>query len=69
MAEAEADQPGNVAQAAGAPPPWHAAFPKPSNPEPPGVTAADILERFKEGKMPGNGYVLVDLRRNDHEVI
>lgn len=52
-----------------APAPWHAAYPKPSNPEPPAVTASDILRRFNEGKMPGHEYILVDLRRNDHEVI
>ena len=56
------------ADAASATPPWHAAYPKPSNPAPPAVTAEEIRRRFDDGNLPGKTYVLVDLRRNDHEV-
>ncbi|KAI9882353.1 MAG: hypothetical protein M1823_005896 [Watsoniomyces obsoletus] len=48
-------------------PPWHAAYPAPSNPDPPSITAAELLERMQQGQQPGKDFVLVDLRRNDHE--
>lgn len=55
------------ADAASATPPWHAAYPKPSNPAPAAVTAEEIRRRFDDGNLPGKTYLLVDLRRNDHE--
>ncbi len=50
------------------PPPWHAAYPAPSNPDPPAITGAELLERVQQGQRPGKDFVLVDLRRADHEV-
>lgn len=54
--------------------PWHAAFPAPRH-QPahiPDVDREDVLALFKEGKRPGGrakgGFLLVDVRRNDHEV-
>lgn len=47
--------------------PWHANYPSPRN------TAASILRQevlqwLQAGKLPGDDYVLVDVRRNDFEV-
>jgi len=49
--------------------PWHAAYPAPRNSQPEGIRREDVLEMMKLGeKKAGMNYVLVDLRRNDHEV-
>lgn len=46
--------------------PWHAAYPEPrSNPE--SIERSKVLELLKEGKQ-SERFVLVDLRRTDHEV-
>ena len=47
--------------------PWHAAFPAPRNTAA-SITREEVLQWMREGKEPGKDYVLVDLRRNDHEV-
>ncbi|CAN9164047.1 unnamed protein product [Alternaria alternata] len=48
--------------------PWHAAYPAPRNSQPEGIRRENVLEMMKHGeKKAGKNYVLVDLRRNDHE--
>lgn len=48
--------------------PWHAAYPAPR--EQPGSLAREqVLEMLKSGaRTPGRDFLLIDLRRNDHEV-
>jgi hypothetical protein len=52
--------------------PWHAAFPTPrhQSSQLPDVDKEDVLNLLKDGKQPGErgGFLLVDVRRNDHEV-
>lgn len=52
--------------------PWHTAFPAPRHQAEnlPDVEKEDVLALLKEGKKPGErgGFLLVDVRRNDHEV-
>ncbi|KAK0725345.1 Rhodanese-like domain-containing protein [Lasiosphaeris hirsuta] len=45
--------------------PWHAAYPAPKSP-PKGMSREAVLEMMKEA-VAGKDYVLVDLRRADHE--
>lgn len=53
-------------------PPWHAAFPEPRHKADalPDVEKEDVLSLLNEGKKSGThgGFLLVDVRRNDHEV-
>ncbi|KAF2687104.1 Rhodanese-like protein [Lentithecium fluviatile CBS 122367] len=49
-----------------APPPWHAAYPAPRNPTPASMTREEVLAMMKQSQA-GRDFVLVDLRRNDHE--
>lgn len=53
-------------------PAWHAAFPAPRHQSSslPDVEKEDVLALLKDGKLPGDrgGFLLVDVRRNDHEV-
>ncbi|KAG0633281.1 Rhodanese-like domain-containing protein [Tuber brumale] len=47
--------------------PWHAAYPKPIS-EAVFLPRSTVLEWFSSNdKLPGKHFVLVDLRRNDHE--
>lgn len=48
--------------------PWHAAYPAVRALDLPSITCAELLQWYKEGKRPGSEFVLVDLRRTDHEV-
>lgn len=48
--------------------PWHAAYPEPKNTSPDSVSRSDLLERLNRGEQPGRDFLLIDLRRNDHEV-
>jgi hypothetical protein len=48
--------------------PWHAAYPAVRALDLPSITCAELLRWYKEGKSPGSEFVLVDLRRTDHEV-
>lgn len=48
--------------------PWHAAYPDPKNTAPEHITRFELLEKFRRGEQPGRDFLLVDLRRNDHEV-
>jgi hypothetical protein len=47
--------------------PWHAAFPKPQSTAQT-ISRSEVLARLKGGEVPGRDFLLVDLRRNDHEV-
>lgn len=47
--------------------PWHEAFPAPRTTAPT-ISRQEVLQWFREGKKPGKDFVLVDLRRADHEV-
>ncbi len=50
------------------PAPWYAAYPAPkSNAD--GISREEVLEMLKAGEeVAGKDFVLVDVRRNDHEV-
>lgn len=49
--------------------PWHAAYPPPRNKTPAAMMRQDVLEMVKDSNnIAGRDYVLVDLRRTDHEV-
>ncbi|KAH7230645.1 Rhodanese-like domain-containing protein [Fusarium redolens] len=48
--------------------PWHAAYPPPLNKTPAAMTRQEVLEVMKDSKnIAGKNYVLIDLRRTDHE--
>lgn len=49
-------------------PAWHAKYPKPQTEVPKAVSKQDLLARIKSGEKAGVDFLLVDLRRNDHEV-
>lgn len=50
-------------------PSWHSAYPAPRNTEPGKMMREELLGLLKtDGKFAGRDFVLVDLRRNDHEV-
>ena len=48
--------------------PWHAAYPPPKNENPPSIRRNEVLQLFRDGKKVGKDFILVDLRRTDHEV-
>lgn len=48
--------------------PWYAAYPEPRNKDPDSISRADLLQRFQAGQKPGVDFLLIDLRRTDHEV-
>ncbi|KAK7598585.1 hypothetical protein V3481_000208 [Fusarium oxysporum f. sp. vasinfectum] len=48
--------------------PWHAAYPPPLNKTPAAMTRQAVLEMMKDSKnIAGKDYILIDLRRTDHE--
>ncbi|PTB37390.1 uncharacterized protein TrAFT101_011115 [Trichoderma asperellum] len=48
--------------------PWHAAFPSPRKQEPGAMTRGEVLKMMKDsGSEAGKDYLLVDLRRTDHQ--
>ncbi|KAK9349902.1 hypothetical protein V1523DRAFT_442939 [Lipomyces doorenjongii] len=47
--------------------PWHAAYPE-ARTVAASISRLELLKWFREGKIPGRDFVLVDLRRTDHEV-
>ncbi len=49
--------------------PWHEAYPPPRCRNPASITAPELLHALKAGSKPGVDFLLVDLRRNDHEVL
>jgi arsenical-resistance protein 2 len=63
----------STAAALAPPPPWHAAYPAPRKPEQQGATREEVLamleSQLKDQNRSGpRDFVLVDLRRTDHEV-
>lgn len=48
--------------------PWHEAYPQPRNTSPNHITREDLLSRLQTGQEAGRDLLLIDLRRNDHEV-
>ncbi|OCK93535.1 uncharacterized protein K441DRAFT_661445 [Cenococcum geophilum 1.58] len=48
-------------------PPWYAAYPAARNKDPATISRLDLLALIKQGKKPGKDFILVDLRRTDHE--
>ena len=62
----------NTANAAEKEQAWHASFPEPRHKtsDLPDVEKEDVLALLKDGKKSGEqgGFLLVDVRRNDHEV-
>jgi arsenical-resistance protein 2 len=49
--------------------PWYAAYPDPKDRNPAGILRQDVLEMLKQGNSStSKDFVLVDLRRNDHQV-
>lgn len=47
--------------------PWYAAYPE-ARSSPATITRSDLLDMIETGKRPGVDFILVDLRRTDHEV-
>lgn len=48
--------------------PWHAAYPAPKHENPPSIRRNEVLQLFRDGKKVGKDFILIDLRRTDHEV-
>ncbi|KAI4190448.1 MAG: hypothetical protein LQ346_004918 [Caloplaca aetnensis] len=46
---------------------WYEAYPPAQCKNPASITATELLHALKQGKKPGVDFILVDLRRNDHE--
>ena len=47
---------------------WHNAYPRPRNQSPKVVKREDLLQWLQGGQKSGLDFLLVDLRRTDHEV-
>jgi arsenical-resistance protein 2 len=47
--------------------PWHATYPSPRTTNPDSISREVLLGRLQGGDQPGRDFVLIDLRRNDHE--
>lgn len=50
-------------------PAWHEAYPAPRNTSPSVMERKDLLAHLQGGKRPGVDFVVVDLRKNDYEVL
>lgn len=48
--------------------PWHAAYPSPRCQAPASISPTSLLHALQSGRKPGIDFLLIDLRRNDHEV-
>ncbi|KAK4934236.1 hypothetical protein LTR10_024436 [Elasticomyces elasticus] len=48
--------------------PLYNAYPKPRNDKPAVVTRNEVLAWLKNGQNPGVDFLLIDLRRTDHQV-
>lgn len=48
--------------------PWQEKFPAPRTTEPSAITREELLARFEAGQQGGQDFLLVDVRRTDHEV-
>ena len=47
--------------------PWHSVYPAPRNSSPKAINRDDLRQWLDEESLPGKDFVLVDLRRADHE--
>lgn len=47
---------------------WHEAYPNPRNQSPDAISRQALLERLRKGQKPGVDFLLVDLRKADHQV-
>ncbi|KAI5456962.1 Rhodanese-like domain-containing protein [Mariannaea sp. PMI_226] len=48
--------------------PWYSAYPAPRNTQPGGLAREELLKMMKaDGSVAGRDFILIDLRRNDHE--
>lgn len=48
--------------------PWYEAFPPARCQIPASLSSAELLHALNQGEKPGVDFILVDLRRNDHDV-
>ena len=48
--------------------PWHAAYPTPKNHSPETISRQEILGLLRGAEKSQKDFVLIDLRRTDHEV-
>ncbi|KIW52557.1 hypothetical protein PV05_08187 [Exophiala xenobiotica] len=48
-------------------PAWHSAYPQPRNETPNAMTRRAVLGWLQDGQKPGVDFLLIDLRRTDHE--
>lgn len=48
--------------------PWQAKFPTPRTKEPNVITREELLAKLEAGEKGGRDFLLVDVRRTDHEV-
>ena len=49
-------------------PAWHDAYPQPREGPPDSIQRDELLDRIRSGQKAGKDFLLVDLRRNDHQV-
>nr|KAK5432350.1 hypothetical protein LTR18_011139 [Exophiala xenobiotica] len=49
--------------------PWYNAYPKPRKDKPAVVTRNEVLAWLKNGQNPGVDFLVIDLRRTDHQVL
>jgi arsenical-resistance protein 2 len=49
--------------------PWFEAYPPPKNLQSKTVTREELRQWILDGQKPGKDFLLVDVRRDDHEVI
>lgn len=48
--------------------PWYEAYPPAQCKIPASISSTELLHALEQGKKPGVDFILVDLRRNDHNV-
>ena len=48
--------------------PWYEAYPQPSVKTPDQLSKEELLSWIQEGKRAGKDYLVVDVRRDDHNV-
>lgn len=49
-------------------PKWYEAYPEPRSKNPGAVSARELITLFQLGETAGTDFLLIDLRRTDHEV-
>lgn len=48
--------------------PWYEAYPPARCTTPGSINSTELLHALQQGRKPGVDFILVDLRRNDHDV-